>query len=346
MFKRYFNFFYYDLFVDLGTTNIFIYLKDKGIVINEPSVVALRSNVFNKSDFLAVGNFAKDMLGRNPNNIIIIKPIIDSIISDFFIVKEMLKYFFNKINNIYYIGNNIRVLACVPVGSTKVDKSVIKESILCAGVNEVFLIESSIVSAIGAGLPISNSSGFMVVDIGGGTTKIAVISLNGVVYYSSIKVGGNKFDESIINYVKVKYGYLIGEVTAEKIKIDIGSAFFNGIVSYIEVRGISISKCIPSSFILNSKEIIDALFDPLNCIIDSILSVLEKCKPELASDIFEKGIVLTGGGSLLRNLDLLFISKIKVPFVVANDPLKCVVMGGGKILDLVGFDFNDFFCDV
>ncbi len=345
--RKFFGIFSNDLSIDLGTANTLIYVKDKGIVLNEPSVVAVRQDKIGFSEsVVAVGHNAKQMLGRTPGNIVTIRPMKNGVIDDFFITEKMLQYFIKIIHKeSFFFKPSPRVLVCVPVGAVQVERRAIKESIFGAGAREVFLIEEPIAAAIGAGLPISEATGSMVIDIGGGTTEVAVISLNGVVYSSSIKIGGDKFNKSIISYVKRNYGSLIGEVTAERIKHEIGSAYPSPFVSEIEVRGRNIFEGIPRSFVLNSNEILESIQEPLNGIVGSIMLALEKCPPELSSDISERGMILTGGGSLLKNLDRLLTEETNMPVIIADDPLTCVVRGGGKALEMINVHCGELFSE-
>lgn len=346
MFKKFRGIFSNDLSIDLGTANTLIYVKSQGIVLNEPSVVAIRHD---RSGFpkkvAAVGHQAKKMLGRTPGNIITIRPMKDGVIADFFVTEKMLQHFIKKVHSNSLIKPSPRVLVCVPVGATQVERRAIKESAQGAGAREVYLIEEPMASAIGSGLPVSEATGSMVIDIGGGTTEVAVISLNGIVYSSSVRIGGDRFDESIINYVKKNYGSLIGEVTAERIKHSIGSACANNEIKEIQVRGRNLAEGIPRSFILNSSEILEAFQEPLTGIVSSVIVALEQCPPELASDIAESGMVLTGGGALLKDLDRLLIKETGIPVIIAEDPLTCVARGGGKALEMIDTHGGDLFSD-
>ncbi|MFZ5603121.1 MAG: rod shape-determining protein [Pseudomonadota bacterium] len=340
MFKRLRGMFSTDLSIDLGTANTLIYIKDRGIVLNEPSVVAIRSQNGQKS-VAAVGMDAKRMLGRTPGNITAIRPLKDGVIADFHVTEKMLQHFIHKVHENSFITPSPRVLVCVPCKSTQVERKAIKESALGAGAREVYLIEEAMASAIGAGLPVEEASGSMVVDIGGGTTEIAIISLNGIVYSDSVRMGGDKFDEAIVTYVRRNYGSLIGEATAERIKQEIGCAFPGRDLLEIDVRGRNLAEGIPRSFTLNSSEILEALQEPLSQIVSAVKSALEQSPPELASDIAERGLVLTGGGALLRDLDRLLAEETGLPVIVAEDPLTCVARGGGKAMELMdkrGFD--------
>ncbi len=344
MFKKIRGIFSNDLSIDLGTANTLIYIKNKGIVLNEPSVVAIRQDKIGLSKTVAaVGYQAKLMLGRTPGNIFAIRPMKDGVIADFFITEKMLQYFIKKVHTNSFIRPSPRVLVCVPVGATQVERRAIKESALGAGAREVFLIEEPMAAAIGANLPVSEPTGSMIIDIGGGTTEVAVISLNGVVYSSSVRIGGDKFDEFIISYIRKNYGSLIGEATAEKIKHTIGSAYPSSSVKEIEVRGRNIAEGVPRSFIINSNEVLEALQEPLSGIISAVMVALEQCPPELASDIAERGMVLAGGGALLKNLDRLLIEETSIPVIIADDPLTCVARGGGKALEMIDINSEELF---
>lgn len=340
MFKRLRGMFSTDLSIDLGTANTLIYIKDRGIVLNEPSVVAIRQQNGQKS-VAAVGMDAKRMLGRTPGNITAIRPLKDGVIADFHVTEKMLQHFIHKVHENSFITPSPRVLVCVPCKSTQVERKAIKESALGAGAREVYLIEEAMASAIGAGLPVEEASGSMVVDIGGGTTEIAIISLNGIVYSESVRMGGDKFDEAIVTYVRRNYGSLIGEATAERIKQEIGCAYPGRELLEIDVRGRNLAEGVPRSFTLNSNEILEALQEPLSQIVSAVKSALEQSPPELASDIAERGLVLTGGGALLRDMDRLLAEETGLPVIVAEDPLTCVARGGGTAMELMdkrGFD--------
>lgn len=340
MFKRLRGLFSTDLSIDLGTANTLIYVSQKGIVLDEPSVVAIRQHNGQKS-VAAVGTDAKRMLGRTPGNITAIRPLKDGVIADFHVTEKMLQYFIHKVHENNFITPSPRVLVCVPCKSTQVERKAIKESALGAGSREVYLIEEPMAAAIGAGLPVEEARGSMVVDIGGGTTEIAIISLNGVVYRDSVRVGGDKFDEAIVTYVRRNYGSLIGEATAERIKQEIGTACPIPEGLEIDVRGRNLAEGVPRSFTLNSNEILDALQETLSSIVGAVKSALEQSPPELASDIAERGMVLTGGGALLRGIDRLLSDETGLPVLVAEDPLTCVARGGGRALEIMdkkGFD--------
>jgi rod shape-determining protein MreB len=324
-----------DLAIDLGTANTLIYLRGKGIVLDEPSVVAIRQEggPNGKKVIQEVGLAAKQMLGRTPGNITAIRPMKDGVIADFTVTEQMLKHFIRKVHSSRLFKPSPRIIICVPCGSTQVERRAIRESAIGAGASRVFLIEEPMAAAIGADLPVGEATGSMVVDIGGGTTEVGVIALGGLVYKGSMRVGGDKFDEAIINYIRRNYGMLIGETTAEQIKKEIGSAFPGSEVREKEVKGRNLAEGIPRSFTISSNEILEALTDPLNGIVSSVKSALEQTPPELAADIAEKGMVLTGGGALLRDIDRLLMEETGLPVVVADDPLTCVARGSGKALE-------------
>jgi len=344
MFKKIRGLFSSDLSIDLGTANTLIFVRHQDIVLDEPSVVAIRVNG-NQKTVAAVGTDAKRMLGRTPGNITAIRPLKDGVIADFHVTEKMLQYFISKVHNNSFLRPSPRVLICVPCKSTQVERRAIKESAIGAGAREVYLIEEPMAAAIGAGLPVEEASGSMVVDIGGGTTEIAVISLNGIVYSESVRVGGDRFDEAIVTYVRRNYGSLIGEATAERIKQEIGTAYPATEVLEIDVRGRNLAEGIPRLFTLNSNEVLEALQEPLAAIVQAVKSALEQCPPELAADIAEQGIVLTGGGALLRNLDRLLTEETGLPVIVAEDPLTCVARGGGRALEMLdrsGFELLSY----
>jgi rod shape-determining protein MreB len=334
MIKRLRGMFSNDLSIDLGTANTLIYIDNKGIVLNEPSVVAIRHHHGQKS-VEAVGAEAKRMLGRTPGNITAIRPLKDGVIADFQVTEKMLQYFIKKVHSHSIIPPSPRVLVSVPCLATEVEKRAIRESAERAGAREVFLIEEPMAAAIGAGMPVHEACGSMVVDIGGGTTEVAILSLNGVVFSDSIRMGGDRFDEAIINFVRRKYGSVIGDATAERIKMEIGGAYPSKEVREIDVRGRNLAEGVPKSFTLNSDEILEALQEPLAAIIQGVKRVLEQSPPELASDIAETGIVVTGGGALLRDIDLLITHETGLPVIIAEDPLTCVARGGGKALQMM-----------
>ena len=324
------SYFSNDLAIDLGTANTLIYVRGKGIVLDEPSVVAIRQEggPSGKKTIQAVGKEAKLMLGKTPGNITAIRPMKDGVIADFTVTEQMLKQFIKRVHESRLLSPSPRIIICVPCGSTQVERRAIRESALGAGASQVYLIEEPMAAAIGAELPVSEATGSMVVDIGGGTTEVGVISLGGMVYAGSVRVGGDKFDEAIINYIRRNYGMLIGETTAESIKKRIGSAFPGS-----EVKGRNLAEGIPRSFTISSNEILEALTDPLNSIVSAVKSALEQTPPELGADIAEKGMVLTGGGALLRDLDRLLMEETGLPVIVAEDPLTCVVRGSGIALE-------------
>ncbi|MCS6996486.1 MAG: rod shape-determining protein [Casimicrobiaceae bacterium] len=335
MFSFLSSYFSTDIAIDLGTANTLIYVRGKGIVLNEPSVVAIRQEggPNGKRQIQDVGLAAKQMLGRTPGNITAIRPMKDGVIADFNVTEQMLKHFIRKVLDSKLFSPSPRIIICVPCGSTQVERRAIRESALGAGASKVFLIEEPMAAAIGADLPISEATGSMVVDIGGGTTEVGVISLGGMVYAGSVRVGGDKFDEAIINYIRRNYGMLIGETTAENIKKTIGSAFPGSEVREMEIKGRNLAEGIPRSFTVSSNEILEALADPLNAIVSAVKQALERTPPELGADIAEKGMVLTGGGALLRDIDRLLMEETGLPVVVAEDPLTCVVRGCGKALE-------------
>lgn len=335
IFKKLRGYFSNDLSIDLGTANTLIYVRGKGIILDEPSVVAIRQDQFGgQKKVAAVGLEAKRMLGRTPGNISAIRPMKDGVIADFFVTEKMLQHFIHKVHENRFLRPSPRVLVCVPCGSTQVERRAIRESALSAGAREVYLIDEPMAAAIGAGMPVHEASGSMVVDIGGGTTEVAIISLSGIVYSSSVRIGGDRFDEAIINYVRRNYGTLIGETTAERIKHEIGSAFPGKEILKMEVRGRNLAEGIPRSFVLNSDEILEALQEPLSGIVGAVLTALEQTPPELAADIAERGMILTGGGALLRNIDKLLSEETGLPVIIADDPLTCVARGGGKALEM------------
>ena len=328
-----------DLAIDLGTANTLVYLKGKGVVVSEPSVVAVQKDAHGQRKVLAVGTDAKNMLGRTPGSIVAIRPMKDGVIADFDITEEMLRYFIRKIHNRKALVRP-RIVICVPSGITQVEKRAVKESAESAGAREVYLIEEPMAAAIGAGLPITEASGNMIVDIGGGTTEVAVISLAGIVYAKSVRVGGDKMDEAIAQHLKRKYNLLIGERTSEAIKIQIGSAYpenssspTEGWAETMEVKGRDLVSGIPKTLEIGAQEIREALSEPINAIVEAVRIALERTPPELAADIVDKGIVLAGGGALLRNLDQLLREETGLPVMIAEDPLSCVVLGSGKVLD-------------
>lgn len=329
------SYFSTDMAIDLGTANTLIYTRGKGIVLDEPSVVAIRheGGPHGRKIIQAVGQAAKQMLGRVPGNIEAIRPMKDGVIADFTVTEQMIKQFIRMVNPRSLISPSPRIIVCVPCGSTQVERRAIREAALGAGASQVYLIEEPMAAAIGAGLNVSDASGSMVVDIGGGTTEVAVISLGGMVYKGSVRVGGDKFDESIINYIRRNKGMLIGDPTAELIKKEIGSAFPSTEIKEIEVKGRNMTEGVPRSFTISSKEILESLSDPLNQIVSAVKIGLEQTPPELGADITEKGIALTGGGALLKDIDRLLQEETGIPVVIAEDPLACVVNGCGEALE-------------
>ncbi len=321
-----------DLAIDLGTANTLIYVKDKGIVSNEPSVVAVHIDSRGEKKILSVGKDAKKMLGRTPGNIQAIRPMKDGVIADFEVVEAMLKYFIRKIHNRKTLVRP-RIIIAVPSGITAVERRAVRESAEAAGARVVYLIEEPVAAAIGAGLPITEAAGNMVVDIGGGTTEVAVISMSGIVYAKSIRVGGDKIDDSIIQYVKKKYNLLIGDRTAELIKMTIGTAYPTEEISTMNIKGRDLLSGIPKIVEITSAEIYEAISEPVSQIVDAVKTTLEKIPPELSSDIVDRGIALAGGGALLKNIDILIRENTELPVIIADDPLTCVVRGAGMALD-------------
>jgi rod shape-determining protein MreB len=327
-----------DMAIDLGTANTLIYVKGKGIVLDEPSVVAMRhqqapsgSNI--KTEILAVGKKAKTMLGRSPQNISAIRPMKDGVIADFNVTEEMIKHFITEVTSKNWFSPNPRIVICVPYGATQVERRAIRESAERAGAKQVFLIEEPMAAAIGAGLPINDPTGSMVIDIGGGTTEVGVTSLGGIVYAESARVGGDKIDHAIIDYMRRNYGMMISEPTAEKIKTKIGSAFPLSEILEMEITGRNMSEGLPRKIVISSNEILEALAEPINAIVGAVKNALEQTPPELGADIAQNGMVLTGGGAMLKNLDRLLNEETGIPVIVAEDPLSCVVKGCGMCLD-------------
>ena len=322
-----------DLAIDLGTANTLVYVKGKGIVLSEPSVVAVR-NIPSAGikNVLSVGVDAKKMLGRTPGSIVAIRPMKDGVIADFEVTEAMLRYFITKIHNRRALVRP-RIIICVPSGITQVEKRAVKETAESAGAREVYLIEEPMAAAIGAGLPVSEATGNMVVDIGGGTTEVAVISLSGIVYSQSVRVAGDKMDDAIVQHIKRKYNLLIGERTAELIKINIGTAYPDNEIKTMEIKGRDLVGGIPKILEIDSEEIRSSLAEPINTIVEAVRIVLERTPPELAADIVDKGIVLVGGGGMLKNLDILLKEETGLPITLTDDPLSAVVLGAGKALD-------------
>ncbi len=321
-----------DLAIDLGTANTLIYVKHEGIVSNEPSVVAVQKNDRGGKRVLAVGAEAKKMLGRTPGSIVAIRPLKDGVIADFEITEAMLRYFIHKVHNRNTLVRP-RIIIGVPFGITEVEKRAVRESAESAGAREVYLMEQPMAAAIGAGLPITEPTGNMIVDIGGGTTEVAVISLSGIVFSRSVRVGGDKMDEAISQFIKRKHNLLVGERTAELIKITIGSAYPGDEIQTMEIKGRDLVAGIPKTVMITDEEIRDSLLDPINQIVEAVRVSLERTPPELASDIVDRGIILSGGGALLRSLDSLLKEETGLPVMLADDPLTSVVMGAGKTLD-------------
>ncbi|MDQ7015912.1 MAG: rod shape-determining protein [Gammaproteobacteria bacterium] len=343
MFNRIRGLFSTDLSIDLGTANTLIYVRGKGIVLNEPSVVSIRqSGPGGTKSIQAYGEEAKKMIGRTPQNITAIRPMRDGVIADFHVTEKMLQHFIRKVHDTRILRPSPRVLVCVPCGATQVERRAIRESAIGAGARSVYLIEEPMAAAIGAGMPVDEACGSMVLDIGGGTSEVAVMSLNGIVYSASVRIGGDRFNDSILNYVRRNYGVLIGEATAERIKHEIGSAYPGKELLEMDVKGRNLSEGVPRSITLNSNEILEALQEPLYGIVSAVKTALEQTPPELGSDVAERGIVLTGGGALLRDLDRLLMEETGLPIVIAEDPLTCVTRGGGRVLELIDEHGDEF----
>ncbi len=321
-----------DLAIDLGTANTLVYVKGKGIVLSEPSVVAVHRDSRGIQKVLAVGMDAKRMLGRTPGNIVAIRPMREGVIADFEITEAMLRHFIMRVHNRRTLVRP-RIIISIPSGITQVERRAVKETAESAGAREVYLIEEPMAAAIGAGLPITEPISSMVVDIGGGTTEVAVISLSGIVYSRSVRVAGDKMDDAIVQHMKRKYSLLIGERTGEIIKTTIGCAYPDGETRTVEVKGRDLISGIPKIIEIDSEEVREAITEPVSIIVDTIKDALEQCPPELAADIVDRGIVLTGGGALLRNLDILLKEETSLPIMVANDPLSTVAKGAGMALD-------------
>ena len=321
-----------DLAIDLGTATTLVYVKGQGIVSNEPSVVAIRKDLQGAKKILAVGNEAKKMLGRTPANIVAIRPLKDGVIADFEVTEAMLSYFIKVVHKRKSFVRP-RVIVSVPSGITPVEKRAVRESAELAGAREIYLIEEPMAAAIGAGLPVSEPVGNMIVDIGGGTTEVAVISLSGIVYSQSVRVAGDKMDEAIVQYVKRKYNMLIGERTAELIKITIGTAYPEKEIKTVDIKGRDMVTGIPKTLEISSEEVMQAIAEPVNSIVNAVKIALERTPPELAADIVDRGIVLAGGGALLKNLDKLLREETGLPIIVAESPLTAVVLGSGKALE-------------
>ena len=323
-----------DMAIDLGTANTLVYVKGRGIVLAEPSVVAI-ADVKGRKHVLAVGEEAKHMLGRTPGNISAIRPLRDGVIADFEVAEEMIKHFIRKVHNRRGFASPM-IIVCVPSGSTAVERRAIQESAESAGARKVLLIEEPMAAAIGAGLPVTEPSGSMVVDIGGGTTEVAVISLGGIVYARSVRVGGDKMDEAIINYTRRNHNLLIGESSAERIKMDIGAAVPNGAEddsAWREVKGRDLMNGVPREIVVSRRQIAESLSEPVSTIVEVVKVALENTPPELAADIVDKGIVLTGGGALLYRIDQVLRDATGLPVVIAEEPLQCVALGTGRALE-------------
>ncbi|MCC6640147.1 MAG: rod shape-determining protein [Deltaproteobacteria bacterium] len=321
-----------DLAIDLGTANTLVFARGRGIVVSEPSVVAVVKDGRGPDKVRAVGREAKEMLGRTPGNIIAIRPMRDGVIADFEITEAMLRYFIARVHNRSRLVRP-RIVVAVPSGITEVEKRAVRESAMSAGAREVYLIEEPMAAAIGAGLPVTEPSGNMIVDIGGGTTEVAVISLSGIVYSNSTRVGGDKMDEAIINYVKRKYNLLIGERTAEIVKMNIGTAYPTEEIRSMEIKGRDLVGGVPKTLEIKSDEVREALMEPVTAVVEAVKIALERTDPELAADIVDKGIVMTGGGALLANLDILLREETGLPVMVAEDALTAVALGTGRTLD-------------
>lgn len=318
-----------DIGIDLGTANTLVHVKGKGIVVREPSVVAINQKT---NSILAVGDDAKSMIGRTPGDIVAIRPMKDGVIADFDVTQSMLKYFIKRAISGGFLSKP-RVVICVPSGVTEVEKRAVEEATLQAGAKEAYLIEEPMAAAIGANLPVEEPSGSMIVDIGGGTSEVAVISLGGIVTSKSLRIAGDEFDEAIVHYVKKEYNLMIGERTAEEIKVRIGAAYPKPKEEYMDIRGRDLITGLPKNLSISSAEITEALKEPINAIVDSIKYTLEKTPPELASDIMDRGIMLAGGGALLSGLDKLIKEETGMPVSIAETPLDCVAIGAGKVLD-------------
>ena len=318
-----------DIAIDLGTSNTLVFMRNKGVVVREPSIVAINNNT---GKIEAVGKEAKEMLGRTPGHIVAVRPLKDGVIADFEVTEQMLSYFIRRVHNRRFLVRP-RIVIGVPSGITKVEERAVRDTAFRAGASEVYLIEEAMSAAIGAGLPITEPSGNLIVDIGGGTTDVAVISMAGIVYSRSIRIGGNELDEAIINYVKRNYNFLIGERTAEQIKIQIGSAYPLDDELTMDIKGRDLVEGIPKTITITDREIREALSEPIGTIVEAVRMALERTPPELSADFVDKGIVLTGGGALIRNLDVRLREETGVPVTITEDPLSTVVLGVGRVLD-------------
>jgi rod shape-determining protein MreB and related proteins len=332
MFNGLLGLFSNDIGIDLGTANTLVYVKDQGIVLREPSVVAVRSGT---SQVLAVGDEAKRMLGRTPGNIVAVRPLKDGVIADFEMTESMLRHFITKVHNRKWVRP--RVVIAVPSGITEVEKRAVKESAAHAGAREVYLIEEPMAAAIGVGLPVQDAAGNMIIDIGGGTTEVALISLSGIVFSRSVRVAGDELDEAIAGYMKRAYNLMIGERTAEEIKIKIGSAYPVEKETSMEVKGRDLVAGLPKTLTITSQEVREALLEPISTIVESVRVALERCPPELSADLVDRGLVLAGGGALLRGLDKLLQEETGLPVHVAEDPLSAVAEGTGRALSELKF---------
>ena len=333
MFRKFLGLLSSDIGIDLGTANTLVYVKDKGIVLREPSVVAVQSGTNN---VLAVGDEAKRMLGRTPSNIVAVRPLKDGVIADFEVTEAMLRHFISKVHN-GRVRAKPRVVIAVPAGITEVEKRAVQESAMHAGAREVYLIEEPMAAAIGVGLPVQDPAGNMIIDIGGGTTEVAVISLSGIVFSRSLRVAGDELDKAIVQYMKRSYNLMVGERTAEEIKIKIGSAHPMEQETSAEVKGRDLVTGMPKTRMITSQEVREALLEPISAIVDSVRVALESCPPELSADLVDRGLVLAGGGALLRGLDKLLSEQTGLPVHVAEDPLSAVAEGTGKCLNEIKF---------
>ncbi|MCA1660475.1 MAG: rod shape-determining protein [Verrucomicrobiaceae bacterium] len=334
MFNGLFGFLSSDIGIDLGTANTLVYVKDQGIVLREPSVVAVQAGT---NKVLAVGDEAKRMLGRTPANIVAVRPLKDGVIADFEVTEAMLRHFINKVHTRRMGRPHPRVVIAVPSGITEVEKRAVRESATHAGAREVYLIEEPMAAAIGVGLPVQDPAGNMIIDIGGGTTEVALISLSGIVFSRSVRVAGDELDEAIVQYMKRAYNLMIGERTAEEIKIKIGSAYPSEKETSVEVKGRDLVAGLPKTLMITSQEVREALLEPISTIVDSVRITLERCPPELSADLVDRGLVLAGGGALLRGFDKLLSEETGLPVHVAEDPLSAVAEGTGKCLNELKF---------
>ncbi len=344
MFSKLFGLLSADMAIDLGTANTLVYVKGRGIVLNEPSVVAITTRK-GKKMVMAVGDEAKMMLGRTPGNIEAIRPLRDGVIADFEVAEEMIKHFIRKVHNRRSFASP-QVVVCVPSGSTAVERRAIQESAESAGARRVYLVEEPMAAAIGAGLPVTEPTGSMVVDIGGGTTEVAVLSLGGIVYSRSVRVGGDKMDEAIIGYIRRTHNLLIGEATAERVKKEIGSACApeNGEGVEMTIKGRDLMNGVPKEIMVSQRQIAESMAEPVGAIVEAVKVALEHTAPELAADIVDKGIVLTGGGALLGNLDFVLRHSTGLPVSIADEPLSCVALGTGRVLeDMKNFKDKEIF---